>query len=199
MGRRTWIAGLVLCAGLTAELSAVAQTPDPPIVYVLIMDRAGVPAETLRRAQDDTARVFQLSGITLVWVDAEGCRTSCLTVRIITHPISAKSRDPHMLGVAPSTKEARGINLFIFYPRIKAYSADLGMQASQLLGHVMAHELGHLLLPHGAHSVAGLMRAEWDGAQVREASFGRLTFTPDQASLIRERLQASASPIAHAR
>jgi hypothetical protein len=101
-----------------------------------------------------------------------------------------------MLGVAPSTEEARGINVWIFYPRVRAYSADLGMQASQLLGHVIAHEVGHLLLPLGAHSLAGVMRPEWDTKQVKSAAKGLLTFTPDQAVLIRERLQASASPIA---
>ena len=95
--------------------------------------------------------------------------------------------------------EARGINLWVFYPRIRAYSAELGHGPSQLLGHVMAHELGHLLLPYGAHSVAGLMRPAWDRAQVRAAAEGLLTFTPDQAGLIREGLRASASPTAHAR
>jgi hypothetical protein len=92
-----------------------------------------------------------------------------------------------MLGVAPGTKEVRGINVWIFYPRIKAYSPDLGMLVSQLLGHVMAHEMGHLLLPYGAHSVAGLMRPEWDRSQVQAANRGLLTFLPDQAGLIRER------------
>ena len=199
MGRRIWVAGLVLCAGFAAERTAVAQTADSPIVYVHIMDGADVPVDTLERAQIDATHVFQLSGITLVWVDANRCQVSCLTVRIVTQAVSAKSRNPHMLGVAPSTEEARGINVWIFYHRIRAYSADLGMQASQLLGHVMAHEMGHLLLPHGAHSVAGLMRAQWDGAQVRNAATGLLTFTPDQAALIRERLQASASPSARVR
>ena len=104
-----------------------------------------------------------------------------------------------MLGVAPGTKEVRGINLWIFYPRIRAYSAELGMDASQLLGHVMAHEMGHLLLPYGAHSVAGLMRPDWDRSQVQAANRGLLTFMPDQAGLIRERLQAFASPTARAR
>ena len=172
MGRNTWIAGLVLCAGLTAGHTAAAQTPGQPIVYVLIMDRAEVPADTLNRAQDEATRVFQLSGIALVWVDAETCQAGCLTVRIVTQPVSAKSRNPHMLGVAPSTQEARGINLWIFYPRIRAYSAELGMHASQLLGHVMAHEMGHLLLPYGAHSLAGVMRPEWDRAQVQERRRG---------------------------
>lgn len=104
-----------------------------------------------------------------------------------------------MLGVAPSTEEARGINVWIFYPRIKAYSPDLGMHASSLLGHVMAHEMGHLLLPYGAHSLTGIMRPGWDRVQARDANEGQLTFTLDQAALIREGLQASASPIGHAR
>jgi hypothetical protein len=73
------------------------------------------------------------------------------------------------------------------------------MHASQLLGHVMAHEMGHLLLPYGAHSIAGLMRPAWDRSQVRAAAEGLLTFTPDQAALIFERLLASASPNGHAR
>ena len=70
------------------------------------------------------------------------------------------------------------------------------MDASQLLGHVIAHEMGHLLLPSGAHSAAGLMRPIWDLAQVQAADQGALTFTPDQAGLIREHLRASASPTA---
>jgi hypothetical protein len=160
------------------------------------MDLAEVPEKTLVRAQAEATRVFHLSGITLVWVDAETCRNSCLTVRLVTQAMSPKSQNPRVLGIAPSSEEARGINLWIFYPRVKAYSADLGMYAWQLLGHVMAHEMGHLLLPHGAHAAAGLMRAEWDRAQVKSADNGQLTFTPVQASLIRERLQASALPTA---
>ena len=198
MGRNTWISGLVMCAGLTGLQTAMAQT-STQVVHVHIMDRAGVPTETLQHAQTETGRVFQLSGITLVWVDAKRCQNSCLTVRIVTEAISEKSRNPQVFGVAPSSKEERGINLWIFYPRVKAYSADLGIHASALLGHVMAHEMGHLLLPHGAHSLTGIMRAEWDPAQVRDATRGRLTFTADQAAVIRERLQASVSPSAHVR
>ena len=199
MGRRTRIAAFALCAGLTAGHSAAGQTPSAPTVYALIMDAAGVPADTLARAQDDATRVFQLSGITLVWVDAKTCTALCLTIRIVARPVSAKSRDPHMLGVAASTPEARGINVWIFYPRIRAYSVDLGMHISQLLGHVIAHEMGHLLLPYDTHSAAGVMRPAWDDAQVRAAVKGGLTFTPDQAASIREHLSACASPTRCAR
>ena len=60
--------------GLTAGHTAAAQTPVSPTVYVLVMDGAGVPTDTLGRAQEEATRVFQLSGITLVWVDAETCQ-----------------------------------------------------------------------------------------------------------------------------
>ena len=191
MDRHTWIAGLVLCVGLTNRQSASGQ----PLIHVLLVDQAEVPPDTRQLAQDVAVRVFHLSGLALVWVDAGTCPARCFTVRIVTAPVTAQSRrDPHILGVAPSMPDARGIMLWIFYPRITAYSAKLGMDASQLLGHAMAHELGHLLLPYGAHSLAGLMRAAWDRAQVRDAVAGLLTFTQDQAGLIRERLQVDASP-----
>jgi len=192
MGRLIWIAGLVLCVGLTDRQTASGQ----PVLHVMVMDRAEVPHDALQRSQDVATRVFHLSGIALVWVDAETCQPPCLTVRIVTQPVSAKSRNQHVLGVAPRPTEVRGSSLWIFYPRIRAHSAELGMDASQLLGHVIAHEMGHLLLPHGAHSAAGLMRPIWDLAQVQAAGQGVLTFTPDQAGLIRERLHVDASPSA---
>ena len=95
-----------------------------------------------------------------------------------------------MLGVAPSMPEARGINVWIFYPRIRSYGAELGMDRSQLLGHVMAHEWVtccchtapiRLAVSCGRHGIE---------AQVRAAKEGLLTFTPDQAGLIRERLSS---------
>jgi len=199
MGRTCWIAGLALCLGVTAGQTAAAEPTDRPIGEVLMMDGAGVPADTLERAQNDATRVFELSGITLVWIEAATCQARCLTVRIVLEPVGTKSRDPRVLGVATGTKEARGKHLWIIYPRIRAYSAQLGLDASQLLGHVIAHELGHLLLPHGAHSLSGIMRPAWDRPQVKGATQGTLTFTPDQVDRIRTGLQASASPIARAR
>ena len=68
MGGKCWIAGLALCSGVTTGQTAAAQPPDRPVVRVLMVDGAAVPADTLERAQNDATRVFQLSGITLVWL-----------------------------------------------------------------------------------------------------------------------------------
>jgi hypothetical protein len=54
-----------------------------------------------------------------------------------------------------------------------------------VLAYVMAHEMGHLLLPPGAHSPSGIMRPDWDGDDLRHIASGSLQFTPAQANAIR--------------
>jgi hypothetical protein len=57
-----------------------------------------------------------------------------------------------------------------------------------VLGHVVAHELGHLLLGRGTHSAAGLMRADLD---TNLAVQGRLLFTDAEARAIRAALEVT--------
>ena len=196
MGRHTWVAGLVLCAGLTGREPAAAQTPERFTVQVLLQDEAGVPADVLEQAKHEAARVFGLSNIDLEWLEPGPYQPRSLTLRIVAAPIGTESRHRFVLGFAPGTLKARGIIAFAFYDRIQDYGAELGLDGSQMLGHVMAHELGHLLLPHGAHSITGLMRGAWDDTQANQAAMGVLTFTPAEAALIQERRSACASPTA---
>ena len=100
-----------------------------------------------------------------------------------------------MLAAAPGSKEARGRFAWLFYNRIDDLGRVLSLEVSQLLGHVMAHEMGHLLLPYGSHSAAGLMKAGWDSQQGILASTGSLTFAPGQGELIRARLRNSTGTL----
>ena len=49
-----------------------------------------------------------------------------------------------------------------------------------LMGHVIAHELGHLLLETPEHSVEGIMRARWRQSDLDKAAQGLLLFHPSQ-------------------
>jgi hypothetical protein len=60
----------------------------------------------------------------------------------------------------------------------------------RVLGHVMAHELGHLLLGSNAHAEIGIMRPRWFGQQLRAVERGALFFSPEQALLMRNGLGA---------
>ncbi len=50
---------------------------------------------------------------------------------------------------------------------------------------MIAHEIGHLLLPTDSHSETSIMRAMWDQQDLQLAAHGELGFTPRQAEFIR--------------
>jgi hypothetical protein len=60
------------------------------------------------------------------------------------------------------------------------------------LAHVIAHEIGHLLIPGEAHTSRGIMRARWRYSDWVRASNGQLFFPPDQVRIIRNSLQLTA-------
>ena len=61
---------------------------------------------------------------------------------------------------------------------------------------VVAHEVGHLLLPIGSHSPDGLMRGRWDVNDLRRTDPRAISFTPRQAELIRDTLGVVTPPAA---
>ena len=54
-----------------------------------------------------------------------------------------------------------------------------------ILGCVIAHELGHLLLGSNGRSGAGIMRPRWEPRHVRQLMMGTLLFTTEQSMLMR--------------
>ena len=157
---------------------AIGRSPvaERSTVRVLLRRRrrAGWHAGT---CESEAAAVFERSQISLEWIDARACEARCLFVRILAKPIGTESRKQPVVGIAPGTPEAPGKFAWVFYDRICSYSADLQLDAALMIGHVIAHELGHLPLPHGAHSLAGIMRPAWDRAQANGVVQGVLTFS----------------------
>ena len=196
MSCKRWIMRVTLVLGVTGWEPAAAQTPAGFAVQVFLQDHGRVPADVLEQAKRAATRVFALSNIDVQWIGDGPYQPCSLTVRIVAQTTHATRGSRFVMGMAPETRETRAIIAFAFYDRIQLYSAALGLDASQMLGHVMAHELGHLLLPHGAHSTTGVMRGAWDDDQANQATMGLLTFSPAEAALIRDRLFNCASRIA---
>ena len=57
-----------------------------------------------------------------------------------------------------------------------------------LLGHVIAHEVGHLLLVTNKHSRRGLMTSHWDARVTRDAILQRLYFDSAEKKRISKQL-----------
>jgi hypothetical protein len=65
-----------------------------------------------------------------------------------------------------------------------------GIVFGVMLGHLMAHELGHLLLGTGAHSSVGIMHVPWHNKELDMLSRGSMAFTPSQAEQMQVSIRA---------
>ena len=59
------------------------------------------------------------------------------------------------------------------------------MTKALILGHAMAHEIGHILLNLDIHTGIGIMRGSWNMDDLLDAASGQLVFTTQQAAVIR--------------
>jgi hypothetical protein len=72
----------------------------------------------------------------------------------------------------------------VFYHRVEELAREVQSFEFQILGNIMAHEIGHLLLASAGHSPTGIMKAKWSREELQPSSVGFLLFTPQQAILI---------------
>jgi hypothetical protein len=68
------------------------------------------------------------------------------------------------------------------------------VEAYQILGAAVAHEIGHLYLGTNdqAHSRTGVMCGFWSEREVEQASIGELSFSREQGARIRAAMSATA-------
>jgi hypothetical protein len=169
--------------------SAADQAPETKI-GLLVVNEAIVPSDVLTLAKAETTRIYHALGVTFAWTetdDSGGGRG--FVVKIIPRALKGKGIARGAMGVAPGTVESRGTVAYAFYDRIQDVTRSIGASPGLILGHVIAHEMGHLLLPYDAHARSGLMRGAWDTDQAMRATRGALTFTAREAALIRQRLR----------
>jgi hypothetical protein len=96
-----------------------------------------------------------------------------------------------VMGLAPGTGPDRHL-VYVFYDRIESANDTqltrrdgIHVPTSQTFGHVIVHEIGHVLLNMEVHSNTGIMRGGWDLKDLQEIAYGCLLFTPLQAEAIR--------------
>jgi hypothetical protein len=183
------ITGLAI-AGTGRAVSAAQE--EQALLRVAIVNHAGVPEDVWLRAQTTASRIYEAAGIKVLWIDSAataGASTlpSDLTVIVsATPPTPGLTSSKHVLGFALQARN-RGRLAYAFFGRIEGFARDTRADAGKMLGHVIAHETGHLLLGREAHALVGLMRGRWHESQAELVSAGNLTFTNDEAAVIRRR------------
>ena len=59
---------------------------------------------------------------------------------------------------------------------------------AQILGHAVAHEIGHLLMGMNSHAPRGLMRAGWKANELRDMAERHLLFSTREVERMRTRI-----------
>ena len=77
---------------------------------------------------------------------------------------------------------------YIFKDRVLEIAHKRHQDVEQVLAYAIAHEMGHVLLPRPAHTAEGIMRAEWNGDDLRHVASDALRFTPAQATQMKSTL-----------
>jgi len=189
-------------AGIAFNLKHRKFRWEPPAVAtvtVAIYDDVQLSPRVLADAEDEATRVYQKAGVAISWIECKSSRTDAephfrcqdppsamrLNLRIVPH--ASKSSDG-IFGVAFLSAEGTGAYSDVFYDSVEKLDRDWHSGLGRVLGHVMAHELGHLLLGSNAHSRQGIMCPRWHGDELHLASKGALLFSEEQGRFMRERL-----------
>jgi len=171
--------------------STTGATPNraSQVVSVQIQHRNNVGPKTLFEARADATSVYRMAGVELSWVSEH---PDLVIVLRDGGSACAMRPGPHALGQALLNRNSRmGRTAYINYDCIEDLAGAVGVEPARLLGHVMAHELAHLLgLPHAER---GLMRAEWDDTELTLAFQGLLYFSPAQSEHMRRGIAALTS------
>jgi hypothetical protein len=210
--RWTLSAGLALASGFTGlgHAAAVASSETSPAITIHVRNYAGVARQTLTEAEQVATGIFRNAGVETGWaeivVTAENGQLNSadhpaynladIQLNIFPEVMSDRSGlSNNVMGVAPGTGPDRGIVYVldskvrtIFWSTLSAYSRgdmDRHVSMGEVLGYVIAHEIGHLLLNQEVHSPHGIMRGEWSFLDFRDMTSGMLLFTPEQAEYLR--------------
>lgn len=160
----------------TMTTAARVDAESPVGLTVRLYNAAGIPTEELLEARRIAEPILRDTGMDVTFrmcghVDSPGsvvdpCDDSLkpfeVVVRVLDAPVFSATLHPQAYGVTYVVEETnRGWLATLFADRIRSAATRVEVEHSTLLGRVMAHEVGHLLLGNGYHGDAGVMRAEW--------------------------------------
>jgi hypothetical protein len=160
-----------------------------PAILVRVFNDTRIDAETLRNAEREAAKIFDDAGIQSI-IEAGGkdfpsrpARGGEFLVRIVDRkPLDANQQMLGFVGVERATHVRFAA---AYRPAVDKTAKGFACETYQVLGAVMAHEIGHLILGP-AHARHGIMHPKWGPLQFLLIRSRELEFTPEEAGRLRD-------------
>lgn len=186
----------------------VAADAEPPEfrITVLVANRAGIPADTIAKMQSEAGWVLSKAGVPTEWVDCPSSTESAeakspcagqlggtrflvrLTHDHIPHHGSASDM---ALGFSHVTSDG-GTYATLLMDLIEELADHQELVSrGQILGHAVAHEIGHLIMGLNSHSSHGLMRSGWKAKELHDMAERHLLFSKQEGERMRIRIRST--------
>jgi len=176
------VIALALLAGLTVR--ADNTSTRAPYSMNVCVSRIG---ETwiIAQAEALAGRMFAEIGVSVAWYhDDHHCKAP--RADFLHVALSRGESDFAFPGALAYTRLHDKAHIEVFYDRIVQCVEP--REWSNLLAHVLAHEITHLLEDVNRHSSEGLMKARWDGNDMIKMSWKPLPFAAEDIDLIHHAL-----------
>lgn len=168
------IAAMVTVATTTGAIPAHAGAPDRKVSVCLDYD-AGFAMTQLAEAV--ASHIYRKIGVSIEWHSAH---CSAESIRIKLQFDTPENMKPGALAYALPYE---GTHIVVFYDRISTNTCSDQAVAS-LFGHVLAHEIAHILEGTARHSESGLMKAHWSVEEIHLMQGHPMAFSGDDVDLI---------------
>jgi hypothetical protein len=163
---RTVALGLTIAILGPGAIPADAAGPMKATLVLTLIDYSGTPARELARAEQEAARIYADAGLLVQWESGElvGDRVEQANgkLRVILLPRDMTKRKTAAEAIG-DTVLGRGSResgrAYIFVDRIVDLAVRARVEVSRILGRVIAHEVGHVLLTESGHSATGILAA----------------------------------------
>lgn len=203
--RSSWVAlATAVSLGLLGSCNALAEkNSQSAALIVAVFDYSDVVPTVLSSAEREASRIFGQTGIRLQWTYCSTGRSPVSTsicegepapgqirLRVLRRHLNYDFKESVFgFAIAPSLAS-------VYYEsaeRLVQSATDSSSNTPIILGCLMAHEIGHLLLGHDQHTVSGIMKATWDIEQIQQAMKGSLGFSPQQAEQMRDSIRRGSN------
>ena len=193
------VLGMLLSISMGMRASEMSRAS----MTILVFDYVGIDHETLRKTEDEADNIFRQAGVRVAWQlclsaakpsSAECPEVGPLTpaLRLVSH-LQLVPDQVRTDTVGYSTSDVMTVS----WEQTKKLAQSGAGPETLILGLIVAHEFGHLLLGK-SHSISGIMQAQWNYHDWGLAHKRWLLFLPQQATVMRKQLRTRGETLAAA-
>ena len=188
MAKTAW--KLMIGAGIVIVMTQSAGAAGRQVL-ICMESKNLVSGRNVYVAKAQASAIYEKIGVELKWARPSDCVDQGITI----HIVAQAPKDAKLTALAHARPFDHGSQqqITVFWDRVVALVGPQQNWLAPVLGHVLAHEIGHVLLESDAHAETGLMAARWRVGEISTMGVHPLGFSPVHVTLIHLQLDKTTS------